>query len=254
MMLKKKKILVAGAGGLLGCNTVQALLEQNATVWATDLDYEGMQERLGTQNIDLKNPRLTLTTLNITNESEVIGFFEQAEDLDGAVNCTYPRNKKYGAHFFDVKLSDFNENISLHIGSSFLFAQQCAAYFLRKKTPFSLVNIASIYGVIAPRFDIYTNTPMTMPVEYAAIKSALIHLNKYVAKYIGHSDFRVNSISPGGLADNQPSAFLNAYKEYTLGKGMLDISDVTGGILFLLSKHSKYMNGQNLVIDDGFSL
>jgi NAD(P)-dependent dehydrogenase (short-subunit alcohol dehydrogenase family) len=153
-----------------------------------------------------------------------------------------------------VSLEDFNENLSLHLGSSFLFMQQCAAYFVRNKTPFSLVNVSSIYGVVAPKFDIYANTSMTMPVEYAAIKSAIIHLNKYIVNYVADSRFRINSVSPGGIFDCQPEPFLQAYKKHTLGKGMLDIKDVIGTILFLLSEQSQYMNGQNLVVDDGFSL
>lgn len=93
-----------------------------------------------------------------------------------------------------------------------------------------------------------------MPVEYAAIKSALLQLSKYLTSYVSDSLFRSNSVSPGGIFDNQPTAFLEEYKKHCLGKGMLDIDDVTGSIVFLLSDTSKYLNGQNLVVDDGFSL
>ncbi|GAN31430.1 oxidoreductase [Legionella pneumophila] len=253
-MLEGKKILVAGAGGLLGSQVVKTLLEQNATVIASDNNYEGMQKRLIERDVDTKTQRLLLEQLNLNDEQQVIAFFERMDILDGSVNCSYPRNKAYGKHFFDVKLTDFNDNVSLHLGSSFLFMQQCAVLFLKNRKPFSLVNIASIYGVIAPDFDIYKDTPMTMPVEYAAIKSGLIHLSKYVTKYISDSNFRVNTVSPGGIYDNQQQAFLNAYQQKSFGKGMLNVHDVTGSILFLLSEHSRYVNGQNLIVDDGFSL
>ena len=95
---------------------------------------------------------------------------------------------------------------------------------------------------------------MTTPVEYAAIKSALIHLSKYVVNYVSDSKFRINCVSPGGIFDNQPEDFINAYKANTYGNGMLDVSDVCGGILFFLSEQSKFANGQNLIIDDGFSI
>lgn len=254
MLLKNKKILVVGAGGLLGSHTVSVLLSEGAEVIAADIIIEKMQEQLINQDIDIEISKLSLQSLDITNEASVKDFFTTAEHLDGAVNCTYPRNQNYGTHFLDVKLSDFNENVSLHLGSTFLFTQQCAVYYLRCQAPFSLVNVSSVYGVIAPKFSIYNNTNMTMPVEYAAIKSALIHLNKYVVKYINDSNFKVNSVSPGGILDTQPEAFLEAYKGHTLGKGMLSRDDVTGTILFLLSAHSKHVNGQNIVVDDGFSL
>ena len=69
-----------------------------------------------------------------------------------------------------------------------------------------------------------------------------------------NSDFRINSVSPGGIFDNQPEIFLSEYKKHTLGKGMLNVDDVSGAISFLLSEHSRYINGQNIVVDDGFSL
>ena len=116
------------------------------------------------------------------------------------------------------------------------------------------MTISSIYGVNAPRFEIYENTPMTMPVEYAAIKSAVLQLNRYLASYISDSRFRVNSVSPGGILDQQPGSFLEAYKKQTLGAGMLKPEDITGSIMFLLSDASRYINGQNIVVDDGFSL
>ncbi|MEW5715673.1 oxidoreductase [Pseudomonas sp. SB113] len=253
-MLTNKKILIAGAGGLLGSKVCAALLEDGAHVIATDINVALMTERLAQQGVDLNSALLTCTALDLNDEPLVKAFFATLSGVDGAVNCSYPRNKHYGAKFFDVTLADFNENLSLHLGSSFLFMQQCGVYFKREKTPFSLVNISSIYGVVAPKFDVYNDTPMTMPVEYAAIKSALLHLSKYLTAYLADSGFRSNSVSPGGIFDNQPEQFLQQYKKQTLGKGMLDISDVIGSIKFLLSEHARYVNGQNIIVDDGFSL
>ncbi|MCW4446381.1 oxidoreductase [Vibrio splendidus] len=253
-LLNRQKILVAGAGGLLGAKIVKDALKQGAQVIAADINVELMREKLIAQQVDLSNEALTLALLDVTNEESVKAFFASQFGLTGAVNSTYPRNKTYGAHFFDVSLQSFNENLALHLGSAFLFTKQCAAYFKDKLEPFSLVNISSIYGVVAPKFDIYDNTPMTMPVEYAAIKSAILHLNKYASTYINDSRFRVNSVSPGGIFDHQPLEFLEAYKSNTHGTGMLDAQEMIGSILFLLSTQSKFVTGQNIIVDDGFSL
>lgn len=250
-MLENKHILVAGAGGLLGTSVVTALLDAGARVAATDINGDLLNTRLGSIG---DHPRITQHVLNISDKAAIADFLNKISSLDGAVNCSYPRNKQYGAHFFDVTLDDFNENINLHLGSHFLFMQLCAKQFSNTKHPFSLVNISSIYGEIAPKFNIYNDTKMTMPVEYAAVKSALEHLSKYTVAYVGDSRFRVNCVSPGGLLDGQPPQFLDAYKAHTLGAGMLNEKDIMGAIMFLLSDHSKYINGQNIIVDDGFCL
>ena len=87
-----------------------------------------------------------------------------------------------------------------------------------------------------------------------AIKSALINLTKYMAKYFKGSNIRFNSVSPGGIFNNQPDSFIKNYKSYCHDKGMLDPQDIDGAIIFLLSDSSKYINGQNIIIDDGFTL
>jgi len=251
-LLLNKKILIAGAGGLLGSHLVVRLIEQGASVIAADIDIDRTRTLLIDLGIESNIETIEFIKLDITNEKSVKSLFLNDLKIDGAVNCTYPRNKTYGKHFFDVTLDSFSENLALHLGSAFIFSQQCAAYYLKNKTPFSLVNISSIYGIIAPNFTIYENTTMTMPVEYAAIKSALLHLNKYIVKYVNESDFRLNSVSPGGIFDHQPEEFLKAYKKETHGNGMLNVKSILGAIVFLLSDQSEYTVGQNIVIDDGF--
>lgn len=253
-LLKGKTILIAGAGGLLGSRLVAGSLSQGADVIAADINIEKMECLLSELGVDIKQSSLKILPLDVTKEESVKALFFRNSNIDGAVNATYPRNNTYGAHFFDVTLDSFNENVSLHLGSSFLFTQQCAAYFKKNKSSFSLVNISSIYGVVAPDFSIYKDTPMTMAVEYAAIKSGLLHLNKYVVSYINDSDFRINSVSPGGIFDSQPESFLAAYKGKTHGAGMLDPEDMLGSILFLLSDQSRYVTGQNVIVDDGFTI
>ncbi|MEZ9709062.1 oxidoreductase [Vibrio breoganii] len=253
--LNGKKILVAGASGLLGKHLVHTLLQRGVKVVAADIDLEALKKYLIENGIEINTDSLSLKCIDITNENAVIELFGEIDKLDGLVNASYPRNATYGNKFFEVDLNSFNSNLSLHLGSAFLLMQQCGKYFLgRPNNEFSLVNIASIYGVVAPNFSVYDGTSMTMPIEYSAIKSAIIHMNKYVTKFICNSKFRVNSVSPGGILANQNLDFQQRYKAETLGEGLLDVKEVLGAILFLLSDESKYINGQNLVVDDGFSI
>jgi NAD(P)-dependent dehydrogenase (short-subunit alcohol dehydrogenase family) len=144
-------------------------------------------------------------------------------------------------------------NVDSHLGGYFLVAQQfCMAF--KAQGHGNLINMSSIYGSMAPRFEVYEGTPMTMPVEYAAIKSAVVHLTRYFAQYFKGHGIRVNCLSPGGIRDNQPADFLAAYNARCASKGMLAPEDVVGALLFLLSDESRYINGQNILVDDGFSI
>lgn len=141
----------------------------------------------------------------------------------------------------------------MNLGGYFVTSQVFAQYF-ESQSHGNIINISSIYGVVAPKFEIYDNTPMTMPVEYAAIKSGLIHLTKYMAKYFRGMNIKVNALSPGGIFDHQPKPFLEEYKKQCLNKGMLDANDLQGTLVYLLSDMSKFVNGENIIVDDGFSL
>ena len=90
--------------------------------------------------------------------------------------------------------------------------------------------------------------------EYAAAKSAIIQLTKYFSKYIGSARFRVNCVSPGGVYDNHQSEFVDQYSKHTVADKMLEPVDLVGVIMFLLSDYSKNINGQNIIIDDGFTV
>jgi NAD(P)-dependent dehydrogenase (short-subunit alcohol dehydrogenase family) len=131
---------------------------------------------------------------------------------------------------------------------------QQAANHLRKEGGGHLVHVGSIQGIAAPKFEHYEGTDMTSPVEYTAVKHGVVGLTKYLAKYLSGTGIRVNCISPGGIENGQPEQFLSRYREDCTSKGMLAPEDLTGALRFLLSDQSTYVNGQNIIVDDGWSL
>ncbi|MFT5171615.1 MAG: NAD(P)-dependent dehydrogenase (short-subunit alcohol dehydrogenase family), partial [Candidatus Marinamargulisbacteria bacterium] len=211
--LGKKVVVLTGGCGFLGRAFAKSLLEADATVVLTDINEEVGNQVAGELGEAFPN-RVKFEVLDITSKVDIqrvlMDVSSREGRIDGVVNNAYPRNKQYGRKFEDVEYGDFCENINTHLGGYFLMCQQFAEFF-KKQTYGSIVNIASIYGVIAPRFEVYDGTPMTMPVEYAAIKSALIHLTKYIAKYYKGSQIRANCISPGGIFNHQPEAFVEKY-------------------------------------------
>jgi NAD(P)-dependent dehydrogenase (short-subunit alcohol dehydrogenase family) len=67
-------------------------------------------------------------------------------------------------------------------------------------------------------------------------------------------NIRINCISPGGILNNQPKSFIKAYKKSCTSKGLLAPEDISRVISFMLEKESNYINGQNIIVDDGWSL
>lgn len=256
-MLSNRVVVVTGGAGLLGKEFIKAIvLAGGIGIIADKNEKLGIEVRSQIKS-ELNTDKVEFVKLDIQKKESIISLIRFVKDkydcIHALVNNAYPRNKNYGRHFFDVEYDDFCENVNMHLGGYFLVSQQFAKYFI-ENTHGNIINISSIYGVIPPRFEIYKGTSMTVPVEYAVIKSALIHFTKYMAKYLKSKNIRVNSISPGGIYDSQPENFLEAYKSFTSSKGMLDQKDILGTLIFLLSDASKYINGQNIVVDDGFSL
>lgn len=251
--IKDKVVVVTGGAGLLGRDFCKIIAQNGGIAIMAERTIE-VAEKI-TAELGLEN--IFPAKIDITDTQSVENLISEISQkygkIDALVNSAYPRNKNYGKHFFDVTYDDFCENVGMNLGGYFLTSQLFAKYFYEQGYG-NIINISSIYGVVAPRFEIYEGTAMTTAVEYAAIKSGLLHLTKYMAKYFKGKNIRVNAISLGGLEDGQPNSFLENYKKQCLNKGMLDACDVSGALLYLLSDLSIFVNGQNLIIDDGFTL
>jgi NAD(P)-dependent dehydrogenase (short-subunit alcohol dehydrogenase family) len=255
-MLDNQVVVVTGGAGLLGKAFIKAIAEKNgiAIIADTNLD-KGMQAKSSFDQVLQSN--IDVIELDITNkksiQTQIQALKQKYLKIDSLVNNAYPRNKNYGRHFFDVEYEDFNENIGLHLGGYFNVSKYFARLFIEQGEG-NIINISSIYGKVAPRFNIYDGTNMTTPPEYAVIKAGLNHLTKYMAAYLKNKNIRVNTLTLGGILDEQPETFIKQYAKECLNKGMLNLEDVTGSLIYLLSSDSKYVNGQNITVDDGFTL
>lgn len=255
--LNGKVVIVTGGAGLIGSSFVRAIAQHGGTAVIADIDEVSAQRIATALRDELQVTTVDHAVVDITSRDSIIELLgsisQKYGEISALVNNAYPRNQNYGRKFEDVTYYDFCENINTHLGGYFLMSQQFASYF-NKQGYGNIVNISSVYGVIAPRFEVYAGTSMTMPVEYAVIKSALIHLTKYLAKYYKGQHIRFNSISPGGISNNQPAGFVSEYNRFALNKGMLSPQDLHGALIYLLSDASLYVNGQNIIVDDGYVL
>lgn len=255
--LQGKTTVLTGAAGLLGQHFCRAVLDAGGRLVATDLDKPRSRSKLVALQEEHGSDRVLVVPMDITDKGSVDAAVDAATKAFGTVhalvNNAYPHNARYGRRFEDVDMPDFMENVGMHTGGYFLCAQRWIRLF-KAQGHGNIINLASIYGVVAPRFSIYEGTTMTMPVEYAVIKAGILHLTRYIASYHRHQGIRCNSISPGGVRDGQPESFQEKYRALATNKGMVDPQDICGALVFLLSDASAFINGQNLVVDDGWTL
>lgn len=255
-LLRDKIVLVTGGGGLIGSALCNAIAAAGGISLVADIDI-GKAESVVHDITDTDGYRAEAVTMDITDPDSVRSVVEAMTDrhgrIDGLVNNAYPRNANYGRRLEEVKLSDFNANTNMHLGGYFLTMQIFAKAFEAQGSG-AIVNMSSIYGCMAPRFDVYAGTDMTMPVEYASIKAGVLHLTRYFAQYYKKAGVRVNAVSPGGVEDGQDPAFLERYNLHAGQIGMLSQADVTAVVVFALSDMARAITGQNLIVDDGFSL
>ena len=254
--MENKIIVVIGGAGFIGQVFAREIAKQGGLVISSDINFEVSNSSPAVIN-NQSFGKIEKVKLDITNRESINSLISDINlrygRIDAVINSAYPRNEAYGKKLEDVTYLDFCENVNLHLGGYFLVSQQfCLAF--RKQGGGNLINISSIYGSVAPRFDLYEDTSMTMPVEYAAVKSAIVQLTRYFAQFYKTYGIRVNCLSPGGVFANQPKSFVQGYGKYCGSKGMLDPDDLVGTLMYLLSDSSRYVTGQNIIVDDGFTL
>lgn len=241
--IKDKVIVITGGNGLLGKQMVATLRDGGAIVIAADIFFD-------TQ--DSNNIVLDITD-EISVKNGVSEIVKKYGKIDGWVNNAYPRTKDWGAKFENILLDSWRKNVDMHLNGYFLCCQIVLEQ-MKKQGFGSLINMSSIYGLVGPDFTVYEGTEMTMPAAYSAIKGGLNNFTRYLSSYYGPFQVRVNTVSPGGIFDNQPQSFVNNYNKKVPMKRMGSPKDIVSSVYFLLTDESSYITGHNLVVDGGWSI
>lgn len=159
--------------------------------------------------------------------------------------------------FEDFPADVWRETIDVNVTGVFLCSQVFGGRMAAAGRG-SVINVASIYGLISPDQRIYEyrrrgGQAFFKPAAYSASKSALLNLTRYLATYWAPRGVRVNTVSFAGVFNDQDAAFLAEYtKRVPLGR-MARSDEYNGAILFLASDASSYMTGANLVLDGGYT-
>ncbi len=245
---KNRTAIVTGGLGLIGSEIVEGLYQYGAKVYVADNNVKPLK------NIKYENIKyINLDISSIESVQHIIKkVAEENDKIDILVNCAYPRTEDWGAKFEDIQFDSWKVNVDNHLGGYFLMCKEVAMH-MKKKGGGSIINLASIYGVVAPDFSIYDGTEMTMPVAYASIKAGIIAMTQYIATYYGKDNVRANVISPGGIFNNQVQSFVEKYALKTPLGRMGKAEEIVGGVIYLASDASSFVTGQNILIDGGWT-
>ena len=241
--MEKKIVIVTGGNGLLGRAMIKCFSDRGYLPVNFDINIE--------TNPDKYQVFCDITSDKSVNEAIDV-VMKSYNRVDALINNAYPRTKDWGTPFEDVNPDSWRKNVDWQLNSHFVITQRAIKHMAAQKSG-NVVNIASIYGVVGNDFSIYEGTTITPPAAYSAIKGGTISFTRFLASYYGKFGIRVNCVSPGGIFDNQPLKFVKAYEEKVPMGRMGSPSDIAPVVEFLVSDGARYITGQNIIVDGGWT-
>ncbi|MBN8195910.1 SDR family oxidoreductase [Thalassospira povalilytica] len=255
-------VVVTGAGGQLGSAYARAFLECGASVWGLDIVNNSAISKLEEEYPSLFKFRQA----NITIKTDLKKIAQEMTDsaslptvlLNNAALDSPPKAPaEENGPFEEYPESSWDEVLDVNLKGMFLCCQVFGRLMAQKRNG-SIINVSSIYGVVAPDQSLYEyrrkrGENFYKPIAYSVSKSGVLNLSRYLAAYWAKSNVRVNTLTISGVFNNQEQEFLEQYcSRIPVGRMALP-SDYCGPVLFLASAASGYMTGSNLVVDGGWT-
>jgi NAD(P)-dependent dehydrogenase (short-subunit alcohol dehydrogenase family) len=262
--LSGKTAIVTGGVGILGKQFCSILAEFGANVAVVDIQQKAAAE-FSEELEKLYGTKAKGIYCDITNQHSVEKMVKDVVDNFGRIDILH--NNAAGksnnlSHFFapfeDYELSQWDQIMDINLGGMFMVAKEVGKFMVQQNEGGSIIQTSSIYGIMGPDNRIYEGSfylehQINTPAVYAASKSAVIGLTKYLATYWANKGIRVNTITPGGIESGQNEVFKQKYSNRVPLQRMGKPHEIAGALLYLASDASTYVTGQNIVIDGGLS-
>jgi NAD(P)-dependent dehydrogenase (short-subunit alcohol dehydrogenase family) len=250
--LDGKIALVTGGTGIYGSHITRALAEAGAVTVVASRNgsrCKSFAEALSNEGLQVEGDECDLAL-----EEEIRALRDRILKRHGRLDVLF--NNAVARSGGDLRqATGVDWDTAMRVNSTGLFLS-CKIFSepMQAQRSGSIVNIASIYGMVGPDFSIYEGTTMTNPVNYAFAKGGMINLTRYLASFLAPHNIRVNCLSPGGFeTQNMPEPFLANYRRKTLLGRMAEADDIKGPAVFLASDASRYITGQNVAVDGGWT-
>lgn len=261
--LTGKVAVVTGGAGLLGQVFCQALVTAGANVAIIDLDKRATDKTAATIK-KAETQKVIAVECDITSQESVSAMVKtvvtQLGGIDILLNNAASKGSsldQFFAPFENYSLQAWREVMAVNIDGLFLVAQSVGSQ-MKKQGGGSIIQVSSIYGVVAPDQRIYQGSeyngrPINTPAVYSVSKAAVLGLTSYLSTYWADSKIRVNTLTPGGIESGQNSEFNQKYSNRVPLGRMGEASELTGALIYLASDASSYVTGQNIIVDGGLS-
>ncbi len=253
--IRGKRVLLLGACGVLGRAHARILVEHGAQLIIADRPGSTVLD-------DAQALHIPGVEIDIAQEVAMVDGIARAAKqlggLDGAIfNAAITSEGLAGGGkafpaFEDYPLALWQKAIDINLTGAFLFARE-AGKVLKDGQYGSLINVASIYGIVGPDHRIYDGQPFKSFPAYSASKAGIIGLTRWLATWWAKDGIRVNCVSPGGVYNGHDESFAAAYGKRTPMGRMAERDEITGILIYLLSDSSRYCTGQNFIIDGGLT-
>lgn len=262
--LRGKVAIVTGGAGILGQHFCMGLAELGADVAVVDIQIEKasetakfISERHGIKAVgcvcDVSDPISVQEMVK-----KVVSDFGEINILHNNAACKSNDLDAFFAPFEEYTLDQWQKIMSVNIDGMFLVAQAVGKQMISQHKGGSIIQTASIYGVMAPEQAIYEGSfyldrEINTPAVYTTSKAAVIGLTKHLASYWAKHGIRVNTLSPAGVESGQNEEFKRRYSARVPMQRMANESEIVGALLYLASDISSYVTGQNIIVDGGLN-
>jgi NAD(P)-dependent dehydrogenase (short-subunit alcohol dehydrogenase family) len=260
--VRREIVLVTGVCGQLGHQYARTFLGRGARVVGLDLAPSARSEALAAEH----GGRFAFVAADITQRPTLEAALQQVREAFGvptvlvnnaAIDSPPSAPAQENGPFETYPEASWDRVMDVNLKGTFLCCQVFGAAMADAGRG-SIVNVASIYGLVSPDQNLYEyrrqrGEVFFKPVAYSASKSGILNLTRYLAAYWARRGVRVNSLTIAGVFNQQEPAFLDAYcQRIPIGR-MADADEYNGAMVFLASDASRYMTGSNLVVDGGWT-
>ena len=253
--LTGKVILLTGGYGYLGKGAAESLVHHGGTVYVLGRTREKFENAFdGHEEL---GKRLRFQHCDVSETSSIRSAYDAVLSEEGQMDVLI-NNAFYldGQHPLTMTDEEWSTGIDGTLSNVFRCIREAVLHLEKSSAP-RIINVASMYGVVAPDFNVYKDFQgMLNPPHYGAAKAGVVQISKYYASYLGERGITVNAVTPGAYPPpsvQEKEKFVELLEEKTLLKRIGKPEDLAGTFVFLASDAAGYITGQNIVVDGGWT-